>query len=100
MIHRLMPPRTVSLSDLESALADNLYAGYIQAQEAVIQRIHHNDTTRIPVDLDFRTLSGLSHEMIERLEKSRPVTMAEARRIPGLTAAALSTLYVAASAIA
>jgi tRNA uridine 5-carboxymethylaminomethyl modification enzyme len=97
MVHRLMPPHTVSLGDLESALADNLYAGYIKAQEAVSHRIDHHGTTRIPVDLDFRTLSGLSHEMIERLERARPATMAEARKIPGLTAAALSTLFVAAS---
>jgi len=39
----------------------------------------------------------LSHEMVERLERTRPQTFGEARRIPGLTAAALSTLYVAAN---
>lgn len=85
------------ISDLEAALADNLYAGYIKAQEAVIRRVHHHDAASIPADLDFRTLSGLSHEMVERLERARPLTLGEARRIPGLTAAALSTLYVAAN---
>jgi tRNA uridine 5-carboxymethylaminomethyl modification enzyme len=39
-------------------------------------------------------LNGLSHEMVERLERVRPLTLAEARRIPGLTAAALSTLFI------
>ena len=97
MIQRLLPGRSAEeISDLEAALADNLYAGYIRAQSAVIQRLKHHDSVRIPAGLDFRTLNGLSHEMVERLERSRPQTFGEARAIPGLTAAALSTLYVAA----
>jgi tRNA uridine 5-carboxymethylaminomethyl modification enzyme len=84
-------------SDLESALSDNLYAGYIKAQDAVIRRLKHHDSTPIPLDLDFKELDGLSHEMVERLERSRPSTFGEARIIPGLTPAALSTLYVAAN---
>jgi tRNA uridine 5-carboxymethylaminomethyl modification enzyme len=94
---RLKGTEDVSLRDLESALADNLYAGYIKAQEAVIRRLTHHDSTPIPIELDFATLEGLSHEMVERLERTRPRTFGEARSIPGLTPAALSTLYVAAS---
>ena len=100
MIERLLPlaaKAQVTIAELEAALADNLYAGYIRAQEAVIRRLKHHDSTRIPLDLDFRTLDGLSHEMVERLERTRPQTFGEARVIPGLTAAALSALYVAAS---
>jgi tRNA uridine 5-carboxymethylaminomethyl modification enzyme len=97
MIHRLLPRGSIEeISDLEAALADNLYAGYIRAQNTVIQRLRHHDSVRIPAGLDFRALNGLSHEMVERLERSRPQTFGEARAIPGLTAAALSTLYVAA----
>jgi tRNA uridine 5-carboxymethylaminomethyl modification enzyme len=100
MIQRLLPPGvfgTFTTGDLEAALADNLYAGYIKAQEVVIKRLRHHDSTRIPEDLDFGTLAGLSHEMVERLARSRPRTFGEARSIPGLTAAALSTLFVAAN---
>jgi tRNA uridine 5-carboxymethylaminomethyl modification enzyme len=100
MILRLLPgetQRSISICDLETALADNLYAGYITAQQAVVRRVNSNDATRIPEDLDFRAINGLSHEMVERLERIRPLTLGEARSIPGLTAAALSTLYVAAS---
>ena len=100
MIQRLLARNgsaLVNASDLETVLADNLYAGYIKAQEAVIRRLYHHDSTPIPRDLDFRKLNGLSHEMVERLERARPVTFGEARSIPGLTAAALSTLYVASS---
>jgi tRNA uridine 5-carboxymethylaminomethyl modification enzyme len=100
MILRLLPrntSETINISDLEAALADSLYAGYIKVQEAAIQRINHSDATAIPADLDFRALQGLSHEMIERLERTRPRTVGDARRLPGLTAAALSTLYVASN---
>jgi len=99
-IEQLLPLEAkgqVTIAELEAALADNLYAGYIRAQEVVIRRLKHHDSTPIPLDLDFRTLDGLSHEMVERLERTRPQTFGEARVIPGLTAAALSTLYVAAS---
>lgn len=98
LIHRLLPEDDkVALADLETALADNLYAGYIRMQDTVLQRLRHHDLTPIPRDLDFRSLNGLSHEMVERLERSRPQTLGEARKVSGLTAAALSTLYVAAS---
>src|ERR1043166_4834099 len=96
LIWRLLPDNCGQICELEAALADNLYAGYIQVQNAAIQRLRHHDSVRIPAGLDFSTLDGLSHEMIERLERSRPRTFGEARAIPGLTAAALSTLYVAA----
>ena len=99
-IERLLPLTArgqITMAEMEAALADNLYAGYIRAQDIVIRRLKHHDLTPIPLDLDFRTLDGLSHEMVERLERTRPQTFGEARVIPGLTVAALSTLYVAAS---
>ena len=97
MIQRLLPSEVQSTTftgDLEFVLADNLYAGYIKTQEVATQRLRHHDTTPIPKDLDFRALNGLSHEMAERLERVRPLTFGEARNIPGLTPAALSTLFV------
>ncbi len=100
MIQRLLPKEVQSMtgpSDLEAALADNLYSGYIKSQKAVVQRLRQHDSALIPEKLDFRALNGLSHEMVERLERARPRTFGEARNIPGLTAAALSTLFVGLS---
>ncbi len=97
MIQRLLPSdvrSTTFTSDLEFVLADNLYAGYIKTQKVATQRLRHHDATPIPKGLNFRTLDGLSHEMAERLERARPLTFGEARNIPGLTPAALSTLFV------
>jgi tRNA uridine 5-carboxymethylaminomethyl modification enzyme len=102
VIQRLLPAEIrgiACLADIETALADNLYAGYIKTQKANAQRLGQHDSTAIPADLDFRRLNGLSHEMAERLERARPLTFGEARSISGLTAAALSTLLVAVSSV-
>lgn len=84
-------------NELTFALADNLYAGYLRSQQASINRLYAHDELAIPGGLDFRGLDGLSHEMAERLERSRPATFGAARRIPGLTPAALATLLVTVS---
>jgi tRNA uridine 5-carboxymethylaminomethyl modification enzyme len=84
----------VHQEDLESVLADSLYAGYIESQRGAQQRVNQHDDARIPVKMDFRRLSGLSHEMVDRLERARPQTFGQARRIPGMTPAALATLLV------
>jgi len=97
IISQLLPSEVrsaVNLEDVEFALADSLYSGYIKSQESAIQRLHAHDTLPIPSGLDFRAVSGLSHEMAERLERAQPVTFGAARRIPGLTPAALATLLV------
>jgi tRNA uridine 5-carboxymethylaminomethyl modification enzyme len=95
MIQDFLPSgSTYSLNDIESALADSLYAGYIDAQAAAIRRLHQHDGARVPEDLKFREIDGLSHEMVERFERARPLNFGQARRIPGLTPAALSLLLV------
>lgn len=88
----------LSDSDIETALADSLYSGYIDAQKANVQRLHQHDGLQIRPDFSFQGLSGLSHEMVERFERARPLSFGEARRIPGVTPAALSTLLVHLSA--
>src|SRR5688572_14833335 len=100
-VQKLLPATVRSETtqqDLEFALADNLYSGYIKTQEAAISRLNSHDKTPIPLELNFRVLSGLSHEMIERLERVRPQTFGQARTIPGMTPAALSTLLVSVTA--
>lgn len=81
-------------ADLESVLADILYKGYIENQHSVLNRLYQHDRLSIPFDFDYRAISGLSHEMVERFERARPQTFGQARTIKGLTPAALSTLLV------
>lgn len=97
MVSRLLPNEvstSTTRADLESALADSLYSGYLKNQESVSARLSQHDSLRLPESFDYRALSGLSHEMCERLERARPLTFGEVKRIPGLTHAALSTLLV------
>ncbi|MDX6272146.1 MAG: tRNA uridine 5-carboxymethylaminomethyl modification enzyme [Acidobacteriota bacterium] len=97
MIRSLLPfplRDQTSHSELETTLADLLYCGYVQSQQDSFERIFHNDGLRLPVNFNYNTVSGLSHEMVERLQRARPQTFGQARRIPGMTPAALSTLLV------
>ena len=83
---------STTLSDLETALADLLYEGYVTTQKSNIDRLTHNDHLRIPHSFNYRSVSGLSHEMVERLERVSPLNFGQARRIPGMTSGALTTL--------
>jgi tRNA uridine 5-carboxymethylaminomethyl modification enzyme len=84
----------VSLPDLESTLADLLYSGYLQTQENTNRRINQHDSLRIPDGFSFESLRSLSREMVERLNRAQPRTFGQARKIPGLTPAAVSHLLV------
>ncbi len=100
-IHRLLPENVrtqVSTVDLESALADSLYRGYIETQKIATERVNKHDAMRVPDIFNFKGISGLSNEMVERLERARPQTFGHVRKIPGLTPAAISTVLVHLSA--
>jgi tRNA uridine 5-carboxymethylaminomethyl modification enzyme len=80
--------------DLRTALADSLYSGYVIKQQAATERVNHHDALRVPSEFTFVDVGGLSHEMVERLERARPSTFGQVRNIPGLTPAALSAVLV------
>ncbi len=101
LIRKLLPlevSRDSTENDLETAYADSLYSGYVDKHKASIHRTYQHDGLHIPSDFDFRSVSGLSNEMVERLERSRPQTFGQLRRLPGLTPAAISTVLVHLSA--
>lgn len=87
-----------TITDLETVLADQLYAGYLDSQANVNRRLHQHDLLKIPVNFSFCRVSSLSHEIVERLERARPQSFGQARRIPGMTPAALANLLVHLSA--
>ena len=84
----------VTLNELETALADLLYSGYVEAQRHNLERLYHHDNLHISENFNYQLISGLSHEMVERLERVRPQNFGQARHIPGMTPAALSLLLV------
>jgi len=71
------------------------YEGYIAQQMRAAQRQNDGwDDWRIPENFSFATLRGLSTEASEKLEKFRPLTVGQARRIPGVTAASISLVLI------
>ena len=101
IIERLLPAdlrEGLHSNDLETALADSLYSGYIEKQKVAAERVNHHDSLKVPESFQFSSISGLSNEMVERLERARPQNFAQVRRISGLTPAAVSTVLVHLSA--
>jgi tRNA uridine 5-carboxymethylaminomethyl modification enzyme len=70
------------------------YSGYITRQRDEIERQRQNEEMRLPADLDYGAVRGLSHEVRQRLVEARPATLGQASRLPGVTPAALSLLLV------
>ena len=70
------------------------YAGYIDRQCEEIARTRNNEALRLPRDLDFAGVKGLSSEVREKLSRHRPETIGQAGRIPGVTPAAVSLLLI------
>ncbi|WP_323749974.1 tRNA uridine-5-carboxymethylaminomethyl(34) synthesis enzyme MnmG [Marinobacter sp.] len=70
------------------------YEGYISRQADEIERLRKNENTRLPVDLDYEVIGGLSNEIKQKLQEVRPETVAQASRIQGVTPAAISQILV------
>jgi tRNA uridine 5-carboxymethylaminomethyl modification enzyme len=70
------------------------YAGYIQRQQADIQRAQRAEQTALPRDFNYADLAGLSTEVRQKLSSARPATIGAAARIPGITPAAVQILVV------
>lgn len=70
------------------------YQGYIERQLDQIERMRKQEEARIPADLDYRSISGLTSEVREKLERFRPDTLGQAARIQGITPAAIAILGI------
>ena len=70
------------------------YEGYLNRQQAEIDKIRKHEGTRIPNVIDYADVRGLSTEISQKLGDQRPETIGQAGRIPGMTPAAISLLMV------
>ena len=70
------------------------YAGYIERQQEEIARQRRSEETRLPAELDYALVAGLSNEARQRLAEARPGTLGQAARLPGITPAAVSILLI------
>ena len=79
---------------LEQVEIHTKYAGYIARQQDEINKQLRHEETILPKEFDYKTVSGLSNEVVAKLEESRPDTIGQASRISGITPAAISLLLV------
>lgn len=95
----LMQIETLGPKIEDSAAAEQIeieakYSGYIARQEIEIERHRYHETTRIPKNFDYKQVKGLSNEVLQKLIQTKPTTVGEASRIPGVTPAAISILLI------
>jgi tRNA uridine 5-carboxymethylaminomethyl modification enzyme len=89
-IEQLAPQMlTVDAETKDQVWRDALYAQYLHREKADADTLRRNELVRIPEELDFANLPGLSNELAAKLQRRRPSNLAEAERIEGMTPAAL-----------
>ena len=70
------------------------YQGYIERQEREIARQERQESLRLPADIDYAAVDGLSNEARQRLQSTRPVTLGQASRLEGMTPSAVSLILI------
>ncbi|MBU5648525.1 tRNA uridine-5-carboxymethylaminomethyl(34) synthesis enzyme MnmG, partial [Pluralibacter sp. S54_ASV_43] len=92
-----LAPFAPALEDVQAAEQVEIqvkYEGYIARQQDEIEKQQRNENTLLPATLDYRQVSGLSNEVIAKLNDHKPVSIGQASRISGVTPAAISILLV------
>ena len=87
-------PRETDPALLEEIGEDLHYAPYIARQDAELRELRANEQVRLAPDFPFAQVPGLSNEMVERLSRARPDSLAQAGRVAGITPAAMAALLV------
>jgi tRNA uridine 5-carboxymethylaminomethyl modification enzyme len=77
---------------LEQLVIEARYATYLQRQEAEVRRFRAQEELRLPADLDYGAIPGLSAEVVAVLRRVRPNSLGAAARLPGITPAATARL--------
>jgi len=96
-----LPVDQLDDADLAAEVAeDAAYAPYLVRQESELRDLRAAEALPLGADFQFSEIAGLSREMVERLSKARPETLAAAGRVPGVTPAALAALLVHARRVA
>jgi len=90
----LAGPAVVDPAVAEQVEIQIKYEGYIARQELEVSRHAHAENLRLPTDLDYALVRGLSIEVAQKLNLHRPQTLGQASRISGVTPAAISLLWV------
>lgn len=87
--------RQLLVSDVRHEIQLQLkFQGYLKRQEEQVARFKKMEEVELPEEIDYKALSGLSNEVVEKLGKVRPRSLGQASRISGITPAAISVLQV------
>ncbi len=86
--------REVSEEVLEEVEIRIKYEGYIERQKREVERLKKMEEIKIPQDLDYNRIHGLSREVREKLSKIRPISLGQASRISGITPAAIMAIHI------
>ena len=78
----------------QRAVIENKYEGYIKKQLREIKKTQKQNDKKIPKHINYKNISGLSNEVIEKLNKSQPTTIGSASRIEGVTPAAINLILI------
>ena len=94
-IHVLAPDMPVYSRDVEAQAEIQIkYEGYVSRQTEMAARFQRIENLKLPEDLDYTQISGLSREVKEKLSRIRPRSLGQASRIAGITPAAISLLSI------
>ena len=88
----VMETETLRREDIVSLETSIKYEGYLKQQEREVEKLRKAESKRLPPDLDYAAMPGLSREIVEKLNRIRPQSIAQASRIPGITPASISIL--------
>jgi len=88
------PPDRISTEVCREIEINVKYEGYIKRQIEMAEKIKRAEEKRIPEDINYSSINGLSKEIILKLEEIRPVSIGQAARIPGVTPAAISLILI------
>ena len=70
------------------------YRGYIEREQANVEKLHRLENVKIPNNIDYSTVTALSTEARQKLEKQRPSTLGQASRIPGVSPSDVNILLL------
>ncbi len=92
-LHSLCPDLPSLAFDIEAQAEVQIkYAGYVNRQLEMVERFQKMEHVRLPDDIDYSTISGLSREVCEKLTRIKPRSLGQASRISGITPAAMTLL--------
>ncbi|MHA1550226.1 MAG: FAD-dependent oxidoreductase, partial [Alphaproteobacteria bacterium] len=74
---------------------ESIYEGYLKREKADIERYEKDLSLKIPDDFNYKNIGGLTHEILQKFEKARPATLANAKKIQGMTPVAIISLMKA-----